>query len=330
MEQSPSSHQAVTKQSPSNHQAVTKQSSSQSSSDHTLPIRRLPPPQRLPLPQTPPIIRTRAPALLAAHASHRPLIHQESLPVSQLRKIVFLLPACHFANLDIIVVPPRRLVRLAARQEVRARDVEDHAGDHGAGDQVDGVVVGEVHGGPPQPHYVECEEGLEAGEAVGHEQHDNDRIPRVQRRERSKDNRRIREVRRIKIHPKQCIDPRQPSRGSRHPVIRRRETMAILVPGRRAGEEDLDDDTREVDVAEGAAVDGQGAGGGKDEEDECCHGGAAEVHDAVGEPGEDVEDDVLVCGEDVGEIGAVEDVFEGGEDAHPDAGAGFAGDEAGG
>jgi hypothetical protein len=105
--------------------------------------------------------------------------------------------------------------------------------------------------------------------------------------------------------------------------------MAILVPGCRAGKEDLDDDTCEIDVAEGAAVDGQGAGGGEDEEDDCCDGGAAEVHDAVGEPGEDVEDDVLVGGEDVGEVGAVEDVFEGGEDAHPDAGAGFAGDEAG-
>jgi hypothetical protein len=53
------------------------------------------------------------------------------------------------------------------------------------------------------------------------------------------------------------------------------------------------------------------------------------VHDAVGEPGEDVEEDVLVRGEDVGEVRAVEDVFESGEDADPDAGAGFAGDEAG-
>lgn len=106
--------------------------------------------------------------------------------------------------------------------------------------------------------------------------------------------------------------------------------MAILVPGCRAGEQDLDDDAGEVDVAEGAAVDGQGAGGGEDKEDDCGDGGAAKVHDAVGEPGEDVEDDVLLCGEDVGEVRAVEDVFEGGEDADPDAGAGFAGDEAGG
>lgn len=152
----------------------------------------------------------------------------------------------------------------------------------------------------------------------------------MQRGKGTKHHRRVGEIRRIEIHPKQRIDPRQPRRTARHPVIRGRETVAILVPRRGAGEQDLDDDAGEVDVAEGAAVDGQGAGGGEDEEDDCGDGGAAKVHDAVGEPGEHVEHDVLVRGEDVGEVRAVEDVFEGGEDAHPDAGAGFAGDEAGG
>lgn len=122
----------------------------------------------------------------------------------------------------------------------------------------------------------------------------------MQGRERTKDNRRIREVGRVKINPEQGVNARQPGRGAGHTVVRGRETVAVLVPGCRAGEEDLDDDTGEVDVAEGAAVDGEGAGGGEDEEDDSCDGGAAEVHDAIGEPGEDVEDDVLVGGEDVG------------------------------
>ncbi|KFY27195.1 hypothetical protein V493_03659, partial [Pseudogymnoascus sp. VKM F-4281 (FW-2241)] len=116
--------------------------------------------------------------------------------------------------------------------------------------------------------------------------------------------------------------------GAGHTVVCGREAVAVLVPGGRAGEEDLDDDAGEVYVAEGAAVDGEGAGGGEDEEDYAGDGGAAEMNDAVGEPGEDVEDDVLVCGEDVGEVRAVEYVFEGGENAYPDSWAGFAGDEA--
>ena len=40
--------------------------------------------------------------------------------------------------------------------------------------------------------------------------------------------------------------------------------------------------------------------------------------DAIGKPRQDVEDRVFVCGQDVAEIGAVEDVFEGREDADPD------------
>lgn len=40
--------------------------------------------------------------------------------------------------------------------------------------------------------------------------------------------------------------------------------------------------------------------------------------DSVGEPGEQVEDGVGVRREDVGQVGAVEDILEGGKDLDPD------------
>jgi hypothetical protein len=49
--------------------------------------------------------------------------------------------------------------------------------------------------------------------------------------------------------------------------------------------------------------------------------------DAVGEPGEHVEDDSLVGREDVAQVCAVEDIFEGGQDADPDGRSVFARDE---
>lgn len=38
----------------------------------------------------------------------------------------------------------------------------------------------------------------------------------------------------------------------------------------------------------------------------------------VREPGQDVEDRIRMCGEDVGEVGAVENVLKGWEDLDPD------------
>lgn len=42
------------------------------------------------------------------------------------------------------------------------------------------------------------------------------------------------------------------------------------------------------------------------------------MHDAIRKPGKEVENRVLVSGEDVGKICAVEHVLEGGKYAHPD------------
>lgn len=51
------------------------------------------------------------------------------------------------------------------------------------------------------------------------------------------------------------------------------------------------------------------------------------MEDAVREPGEKVQKGVGVGGEDIGEVRAVENVLEGGEDADPDVRTDIGGDE---
>lgn len=43
------------------------------------------------------------------------------------------------------------------------------------------------------------------------------------------------------------------------------------------------------------------------------------MDDAVGNPGEEIEDGVFVGGQDVAQVGAVEDILQGGQDADPDS-----------
>lgn len=42
------------------------------------------------------------------------------------------------------------------------------------------------------------------------------------------------------------------------------------------------------------------------------------MNDAVRQPSQDVEDWMLVGGQDVGQVGAIQDIFEGRENANPD------------
>lgn len=51
------------------------------------------------------------------------------------------------------------------------------------------------------------------------------------------------------------------------------------------------------------------------------------MNDSIGKPRQDIEDGVFMGGENVGQVGAVEDVLEGGQDADPDVRAIFVWDE---
>ena len=53
------------------------------------------------------------------------------------------------------------------------------------------------------------------------------------------------------------------------------------------------------------------------------------MYDSIGQPGEDIKDCMLVCGQNVAQVGAVEDILESGEDADPDGRAVVGGDVSG-
>ena len=84
-----------------------------------------------------------------------------------------------------------------------------------------------------------------------------------------------------------------------HGIIRRRQAIQILIPGRRTREQQLDGDPDQVDVSEGARKDWKRGGRCKEEDEDGADEGAAKVDDAVGEACEDVENDVFVRGKNV-------------------------------
>lgn len=77
-------------------------------------------------------------------------------------------------DLNVVVIPSGALILLLLWQEVGTGNVENDCGDHGATDEVNSVVMREVHGSPPQPHGVEGEHWAQLWEAVRHEERLND------------------------------------------------------------------------------------------------------------------------------------------------------------
>lgn len=179
-------------------------------------------------------------------------------------------------------------------------------------------MVGEVHGRPPQPHGVEDVDGEQPGENVSHEQRLHGCPAGVQGGECTKDHGRCVECRGVHVDAEQRIDGSETRGVSDDGVVCGCQAINVLVPWWRAGEDDLDQDSGDVHVSKGAGPDGEGAGRAPDEHAGADDDGRDVVYDAVGDPSEEVEDGVLVGGQDVAEVCAVEDVFEGGQDADPD------------
>jgi hypothetical protein len=184
----------------------------------------------------------------------------------------------------------------------------------------------QVHGRPPQPHGVEDVYREKLGEQVSHEQRLEGCPSRVQRGESAKHYGGGLECRGVEVDTEELIDGLQPSRISCDRVVRRCQSVRVLIPRRRAGKNCLDQNSRDVHVSESTCKDREGAGRAPNEhaaaDDERRH----IVDDSVGYDSEDVEEGVLMCREDVAQVGAVEDVLEGGQDADPDSGAVVAGD----
>lgn len=189
-------------------------------------------------------------------------------------------------------------------------------------------MVGEVHGSPPQPHSVDREKWTELWEAVAHEERLDDRGSSMQGWESAEDEWGVEEVGGVDVDAKELIDSAQACSASIHAVVCWCKAMQVLVPWWRAREGGLDCDADQVHEAEGAGEDWECARCGKEEDGDGAEGWAGVVDYAVWDPSQNVEEDVLVLGEDVGQVGAVEDVLERWEDLDPDVWAHADWDEA--
>ena len=231
------------------------------------------------------------------------------------------------AVLDVLVVPSCRLVMLGPGHPVGLIDVEEGRGDETASDQVYGIVVAQVHRGPPDPEDVAGKEAAEPGEAVAKEQGLDDGVSGMERGEGTEGNRRGREVRRVHVEAEDLVDTGKASGGPGHAVDGRRQAMLILVPRRGTREEELNRDTSDVHPAKGLGKGGTAARGTKDEQDANDDSRECEVQDAVGDPGNEVKSHVSAGGENIGEIGTIKDVLEGRKNTDPDVRANFCGNE---
>lgn len=230
-------------------------------------------------------------------------------------------------ELDVLVLPAGALLELGARKPPDARDVVGNSSHEATTNKIDGVVVVEVHGSPPDPANVEDEEVLELGEAVLHEQGLEDGVSTVQAGESTERQGRGGEAGGVHVDAEKLVDTGKTSGRALHAVVSWLQAVGLLVPGRRAGEDQLDGDGEHAHVAESTGKHGGGAGGGKEEEDGAADGGQRKVADSIGEPGKQVEDGVAVGRENVGQVGSVEDVLERREDLDPDVRTVLGGDE---
>jgi hypothetical protein len=231
------------------------------------------------------------------------------------------------SNLDVIVIPAEHLAGLKSGQEFALGNVVGTGRKQAATNKIDSVVMREVHGGPPEPTGVDDEQGAELGESVAHEQGFDGGASRVQRGESTENHGRGGESGSVQIDTEELIDRGKTSGRALHRVVGGSETVHVLIPGRRAREEELDHNTSQVHVTESSCKSRGGSGRAEEEHETGADKGSTEMGDTVRQPGEDIEDDSLVSREDVAQVCAVEDVFESGQHADPDRRSVFAVDE---
>lgn len=221
-------------------------------------------------------------------------------------------------GLDVIVLPSGKLIGLALGQPPGTAVVVKRGSDKTSSYQIDGIMVAQIHGCPPNPAGVRCKEELELGEAVAHEQGLKNSVRSVERGESTKRQRGIGEVGSVQINTKNGINASQSSGRSVHAVGCRNKSVLILIPWRRAGEDELNGDTEDAHPAESTSKDRSGAGSREDEHDCGAHSRGSEVNDAVGKPSQNVENSMLVSRENVGKVRAIENVFQSRQDSDPD------------
>lgn len=109
----------------------------------------------------------------------------------------------------------------------------------------------------------------------------------------------------VEIEAKKLVNRLETSSISSNGVVGRSEPVCVLVPWRGTWEDGLDEHSGNVHVAKSACPDGQCTGRTPDEHAATDDDGRHIVDDSVRQPGEQVEDYVLVGGQDVAQIGTV-------------------------
>lgn len=102
-----------------------------------------------------------------------------------------------------------------------------------------------------------------------------------------------------------------------HSVICWRKAVHVFIPWRRAWEDQLNEYAREIQISKTARENRHRSRRGKEEHDKGAHKGRCKMNNAIREPSQKIKEDELMCGEDVAQIGAVKNVLQGGQNAHP-------------
>lgn len=129
-----------------------------------------------------------------------------------------------------------------------------------------------------------------------HEESLKDGVRSVKRRECAEGNGRSAEVCGVKVDAENGVDAGESRGRSRHTICSRLKAMLHLIPRGGAREEKLDGNTENAHPAKGSCPDGSRARGGKDEHEQSADDRRAEMAQAVGDPGENVEDRMLMGG----------------------------------
>lgn len=197
---------------------------------------------------------------------------------------------------------------------MRHEEVEKGGGETRAANNVDEIMVGEVHSTPIEHADVRPHVRRGAIPKVSDEEGTEGRPAGVETGEGTKDKRGVGEGGLVAVAAKESVDTGEPARGAGDVVGGGGKTIDDFVPGGSTGNKNLDEDGGEVHVAKclGPCLEGERGteepeGKGKDE-------WVCVVYDAIGEPSDDIQDGVRETGEDVGNVGAVENRFEGWEE----------------
>lgn len=171
-----------------------------------------------------------------------------------------------------------------------------------AGNQVNGVVVGKVHGRPPQPHGVEDIDWEQPGEDVSHEQSLQGSPSRVQRGEGTEDHWGAKEGGGVDVDAGKLVNSLETCSVAVNAVVCGSQSVRVFVPWRRAWENNLDEDGCDVHVSKSTSPDRKGSWRTPDEHACANNDGRYVVDDTVGQPGKDIEDGVLVGRKDVAQV----------------------------